>query len=48
MKDTHICINCISSTLVVNEEGDSHLGLYLARIFVKLIKDRTFIYGLFA
>ena len=41
MKDTLVCGNCLSPTLVVNEEGDSHLGLELARTSMKLIEDRT-------
>ena len=27
MKDTLVCGNCMSSALVVNEEGDLHLDL---------------------
>ena len=46
MKDILECGNCLSPTLVVNEEGDSHLGL--AKRSINLIKDRTFLHKPFA
>jgi hypothetical protein len=50
MKDTLVCGNSLSPTLstVVYDEGDSHLGLDLARRFIKVNKDRTFLHGPFA
>ena len=48
MKDTLVCGNCLSPTLLINEEGDSHLSLYLPRRSIKLNKDRTFLHGPFA
>ena len=47
MKDILVCGNCLSPTLVVNEVGDLHIGLDLVRRSIKLIKDRTFLHGLF-
>ena len=48
MKDTLVCGNCLSPTLVVNEEYESYLDLDLGRRSRKLNKDRTFPHGPFA
>lgn len=48
MKDTLVCGNCLSLILVVDEVGDLHLGLDLARRSIKSIKDRTFLHKPFA
>ena len=48
MKNSLVCGNCLSPTLITNEEGDTHLGLDLPRRSIKLIKDITFLHGPFA
>jgi hypothetical protein len=48
MKDTLVCGDCLSPTVVMYEEGESHLGLDLVRRFMKQNKDRKFFHEPFA